>query len=73
MTSKKTVWVIKAMSYKTKLNKIKWSEHWSIFNHSNLLNSRIKFILKNKFNKEQQIKKLKVIQLNKKNDKTNII
>jgi hypothetical protein len=59
------------MSYKIKLNKT--SEHWSIFNHSILLNSRIKFILKNKFNKEQQIKRLKVIQLNKKNDKTNVI
>jgi hypothetical protein len=43
-------------------------------NQSTLFNSIIKFILKNKFNKEQQIKRHEITQLNKKiKDKTKVI
>ena len=52
MTLKKTTWVARTMSRKTKQKKIE-NDHPSIFNQSILFNSRIKFIYKNKLNKKQ--------------------
>jgi hypothetical protein len=51
-TSEETAWATRKTSHKTKPNKTKQNEHPSILNQSILFNSRIKFILKNKFNKE---------------------
>lgn len=65
MTLKKTTWVARTMSRKTKQKKIE-NDHPSIFNQSILFNSRIKFIYKNKLNKKQWIKRYERTQSNKK-------
>jgi hypothetical protein len=65
-TLKEVTLAVRAMLRKSKPNKTQWSEHPSIFNQLILFNSRIKFILKNKFNNKQQIKRPKITQSNEK-------